>query len=803
MPSSANDTPDSIFTYKPDGRLATEKYPHGRQLQFAYYPSGSGNEDRLAAIRTEGFGSPGQLTNIVSNIQYSAFGGVQGYWLGTMGGVVAVEDIQGDDGSTSPGGTTCSSLGRPGPGDLTGRVRGLFVSRSASFGGSGDIFKRLYRWDADQVTEEKTCMLDDVTPKNSFFHDSTGGKGYDQKLQLRHAARPAGEFWAQGGSWASQDYSYDAVGNRTSATFDGTAVFDNTISPRQRLTSTIYNRPQPTHFTSEFEYDADGRLITQHQWQSIDGFSQTLTLVPDDGQNGAAGAVYREVMVNGAAYEYYYDSAGRRRLKVYPTGTTDEFFYDGDKLIEDRGSATTLDVFGNSGAPMDEYVWLGGKPVAVLKSTFDSTWTRAPDRSGTCARNGEASACGIYFIVSDYLGKPVVMLDEAGLVTGVGEYQPFGQVNTVSGPAESNPLNVPYEPNLSVSLGWFNQPTPVNPGTSAQQAVRLRVRFGQLSTKVIDPGGGALAWFAWVDLADSVSGNLLLPPKEVCLFGTCTTVEPHLGGHNLGPFKTPWVDVPPAGVTVVFHSNLEPGVGQDGAVIDGYEYERHQVGSVPVWTALRFPGQYFDAETEFAENWNRFYDARSGRYLAPDPLLTHPRESEYPLVYSYGGNNPINYADPTGRDPHQLLDVWQAFNDSGAWPAAAAALAETAVVFTVAAEAGAVGAVLYTTGNYAQDCKGGCGEWAGATTTPMSGPKPENLIKHLDRHIERLGGVSFGPGGEPDPEDPDKDYVNGWKKEIRAAVNNLKQILKRMPNNKLKRTPIEEAIRRGEASVPP
>jgi hypothetical protein len=38
----------------------------------------------------------------------------------------------------------------------------------------------------------------------------------------------------------------------------------------------------------------------------------------------------------------------------------------------------------------------------------------------------------------------------------------------------------------------------------------------------------------------------------------------------------------------------------------------------------------------------------------------------------------------------------------------------------------------------------------------------------------------------------------GWINEIKAAIKNLKQNLKRLPNNKTKREPIEQAIKRGE-----
>lgn len=61
--------------------------------------------------------------------------------------------------------------------------------------------------------------------------------------------------------------------------------------------------------------------------------------------------------------------------------------------------------------------------------------------------------------------------------------------------------------------------------------------------------------------------------------------------------------------------------------------------------SLRFPGQYFDAETGLHQNWFRDYDPSIGRYLQPDPLgiLEGDRNS-----YAYVDNDPINFTDPEG-----------------------------------------------------------------------------------------------------------------------------------------------------------
>ena len=64
---------------------------------------------------------------------------------------------------------------------------------------------------------------------------------------------------------------------------------------------------------------------------------------------------------------------------------------------------------------------------------------------------------------------------------------------------------------------------------------------------------------------------------------------------------------------------------------------------------LRLPGQYWDAETGWHDNYLRTYDPARGQYLEPDPLgplaqgavsLTQP--------FAYANQNPLIYTDPLG-----------------------------------------------------------------------------------------------------------------------------------------------------------
>jgi RHS repeat-associated protein len=61
---------------------------------------------------------------------------------------------------------------------------------------------------------------------------------------------------------------------------------------------------------------------------------------------------------------------------------------------------------------------------------------------------------------------------------------------------------------------------------------------------------------------------------------------------------------------------------------------------------IRFPGQYFDAETGLHYNRFRYYDPEVGRYVSADPIGQAGAGDEN--LYRYVWNNPSNLADLLG-----------------------------------------------------------------------------------------------------------------------------------------------------------
>ena len=105
-----------------------------------------------------------------------------------------------------------------------------------------------------------------------------------------------------------------------------------------------------------------------------------------------------------------------------------------------------------------------------------------------------------------------------------------------------------------------------------------------------------------------------------------------------------------AGVVTYLHPDhlSSPRFGTDSAKNVVWQWQDLPFGvAVPtgsVTVALRYPGQYHEAETGLFQNWNRTYNKASGRYLESDPLSTVAGLN----TYGYSGANPLSFIDKRG-----------------------------------------------------------------------------------------------------------------------------------------------------------
>jgi RHS repeat-associated protein/uncharacterized repeat protein (TIGR02543 family) len=222
--------------------------------------------------------------------------------------------------------------------DLTGRP----VIVSLGFDSqSQQPDSRTYGYDA---AGRLTDVLDDRIPQLNQRH------GYDELDRLTASER--------GGLQISRtDYRYDLSGNRTEKIQDNTTITNGTIDP------------------------SSNRLLSQSGAQSVHYSYDSMGSLTADGtvsyKYNAAGRRIGATAANLNA-RYTYNALGQRVTKTV-NGATNQYVYD------EQGHLTGE--YDSVGQLLQEVLWLGDLPVAVLKPSATAT----PD---------------LYYLHADHLGTP-------------------------------------------------------------------------------------------------------------------------------------------------------------------------------------------------------------------------------------------------------------------------------------------------------------------------------------------------------------------------------------------------------------
>ena len=602
-------TNDTQYTYNASGRLLSVRYPLGRTVTYGY---DTGEVRPSMVYVTMRIGGAWVTKNIIKDIVWGPEGEVKIYKYLT--GTSNWNTVEYRRTYSLSGTNDCATLTTDAF-DSSYRLQALWVSSGEHFPGvgSGDILKQTYSWNGDLMTQQKTCFTalgQTSAHVQAYSYDNlarlTGVTGTSLPARSSPSAAPQ-----------SNSYSYNLRSMRTAETIDGCAHV-MTGQATDLLVGTFANPASAECLNANHgyarTYDADGRTksyaatnpLATNWWKQDFGWANTTVY------QAGLDSVFKSVTVLGSNYTVQYDALGRRAKRWLPTNQYDLYFY------EHSDNRILSNVFTSAGVgsslSADDYIWLGSRPVAMIRTSTSDLSTVISDDAASCDRMNGPGKCGLYFIISDILPKPVMMIEGAtGLVTNAALYDAFGAVNRIPLPSRTA---TGTGPNLQVSL-----PSNV--------------------TSVID----ARVLYQHYDL----------PPGVSLLVNGSAAVT----GQQKSHVWSPWVAG--AGATVT--------VSQSGAITAGYlgfetealEYRRRSIGAPNMWTPIRFPGQFYDWEMEFSDNWNRTYDSSSGQYLSPEPLLQSPayvrRMAQTGLsvpTYAYALNNPLRYTDPTGKNPAVL-----------------------------------------------------------------------------------------------------------------------------------------------------
>lgn len=457
-------------------------------------------------------------------------------------------------------------------------------------------------------------------------------------------------------------HAYDAVGNLESRTdargVTGTYRYD----ALNRLTTLVY----PGHAVA-FTYDAGtngvGRLT-----RASDA-SQTLSWSYD-----SLGRVTRKIQtVGGTARTVSYTySGGRLSSIVTPSGQTVQYGYAQGRIASLAVNGTPLlsGVRYQPFGPVNRWTWGNGTSTVrtysqdMLVTRLESAGERhdlyydgASRLTGVDDPSDPSQSWAYFRDRRDWL----VGANGAGHLFSLeldanGNRQSHSDYGT---PRFTNALNVSPTSNrlldisgtrsnaygYDVSGSVTAEANPSRP-VSLTGATTTRHTYNALSQRVAKAAGAAMTQFVYDEsghLLGEYTGSGALIQETVWMDDIpVATLRPRAGtGVDIYYVHTNVLNAPrkvtrPADNSVMWHWNASP-FGENRP-----EENPQSAGAFSYH--LRFPGQYYDAESGLHYNGFRYYDPATGRYISSDPIGLNGGLN----TYAYALNDPASNTDPTG-----------------------------------------------------------------------------------------------------------------------------------------------------------
>ena len=209
------------------------------------------------------------------------------------------------------------------------------------------------------------------------------------------------EFLAEAiGDYGEIDYTYDAVGNRTSKSLYQNASVVTDIYAYPLTSNRLDSIALGAGGTRTLTYDAAGNVTYDNRNSQGYGYAYN------------AANRMESFSINGVVQEeYLYNALGQQVVRrMGQAGKTIHVVHDldGNRLAEYE-----IDNLTGASTLLQEYIWFDGVPVAVVDGQTDE----------------------VFFVRTDHIDRPVFATDDTGTKVWEASYLPFGGVHVSTGAA--------------------------------------------------------------------------------------------------------------------------------------------------------------------------------------------------------------------------------------------------------------------------------------------------------------------------------------------------------------------------------
>jgi RHS repeat-associated protein len=393
---------------------------------------------------------------------------------------------------------------------------------------------------------------------------------------------------------------------------------------------------------------------------------------------------------------FTYDGADRLTAIVYPSGSRVSYGFDGDGRIQtvsltpvNGGGVTAVSsVSYQPFGPISSYTLGNGQAVTrSYDANYRLTDLTSPALNLHFARDamGDITALGnapganpaLETYSYDPLYRLTAITEAGGSVLETATYNSTGDRTSKSGSGLATGT-YSYNPNTHqlIGTGTATRSVDANGNTTAIAQAGVAYGFGYNARDrltVAQLGGSTVGSYTYNALGQRIGKAAATTERFV--YGEGSQLLSEYGTSNrdyvwLGDLPVATVDT--SGTTSAVSYVMADHLGTPRAVADSsgntvwqWAYQGNSWGELQPTSAtgytlnLRYPGQYYDAETGLSQNGFRDYDSASGRFAQADPTGLNGGINPY----AYVGGNPLDYVDPDGLREVDVY-IWHAQGSS-------------------------------------------------------------------------------------------------------------------------------------------